>query len=101
MLLHTVNKSPLERNALESCLQHAKPGSAVLLFEDAVYGALRGTKVETLISTALQHCKLYVLGADLSARGMPADKVIPGIEIIDYAGFVDLTVEHSAVQAWL
>lgn len=42
MLLHTVNKSPFERNALESCLQHAKKGSSVLLIEDGVYGAIKG-----------------------------------------------------------
>ncbi|MCP4411990.1 MAG: sulfurtransferase complex subunit TusB, partial [Gammaproteobacteria bacterium] len=30
-MLHTVNKSPFERNTLKSCLRIAKPGSAVLL----------------------------------------------------------------------
>ena len=31
--LHTVNKSPFERNTLESCLRLAKKGSAVLLLK--------------------------------------------------------------------
>ena len=37
-ILHTVNKSPFERNSLEACLRLAQPGSAVLLMEDGVYG---------------------------------------------------------------
>ena len=40
-MLHIVNKSPLERNALESCLRVAQ-GGALLLTEDAVYAATRG-----------------------------------------------------------
>ena len=38
-MLHIVNKSPLERNALESCLRVAQ-GGALLLTEDAVYAAM-------------------------------------------------------------
>jgi tRNA 2-thiouridine synthesizing protein B len=45
--------------------------------------------------------KLYVLGPDLEARGMRKENVIDGIQVVDYGGFVDLTVEHQAVQAWL
>lgn len=101
MLLHTVNKSPFERNALESCLHHAKPGSSVLMFEDGVYGAVKGAKTEAMVTEAVKNCKVYVLGPDLAARGMSTDKVIDGINIVDYAGFVDLTVENDAVQAWL
>jgi len=33
-MLHTVNKSPFERNTLQSCLRLAKPGSAILLIEE-------------------------------------------------------------------
>ena len=35
-MLHTVNKSPTERNTLESCLKHLKKGCAVLLIEDKI-----------------------------------------------------------------
>ena len=40
--LHTVNKSPFGNGTLLSCLNHCKPGDAVLLIEDGVYGALQG-----------------------------------------------------------
>ncbi len=42
-ILHTVNKSPFEKNNLESCLRYAKSGSAILLIEDGIYAALAGT----------------------------------------------------------
>ncbi|MGD8498050.1 MAG: sulfurtransferase complex subunit TusB, partial [Chromatiales bacterium] len=42
-MLHTVNKSPFDRNTLDACLRLAKPGSAVLLIEDGVYAATKGT----------------------------------------------------------
>lgn len=101
MILHTVNKSPFERNALESCLAHAQTGAAVLMLEDAVYGAIKGTRIESTVSQAAQSLKLYVLGPDLTARGLSEDKLIAGISVVDYGGFVDLTVENSAVQSWL
>jgi tRNA 2-thiouridine synthesizing protein B len=29
------------------------------------------------------------------------DRVMDGIRLVDYAGFVDLVVEHGTVQSWL
>jgi tRNA 2-thiouridine synthesizing protein B len=100
-ILHTVNKSPFERNSLESCLKFAGDGSALLLFEDAVYAALKGTAVEPHVSDALGRLKVYVLGPDLQARGFSAERIIEGISVVDYAGFVDLAAENGKVQAWL
>lgn len=100
-ILHTVNKSPFERNALESCLKYATDGSSVLLFEDGVYAALKGTRIEPQITEALSRLKLYVLKPDLLARGFNEERIIPGIEVVDYSGFVDLAVESDKVQAWL
>ena len=50
-MLHIVNKSPFERNTLDTCLKHAKAGSAILLIEDGVYGALKGTASAIRTST--------------------------------------------------
>jgi len=100
MLLHTVNKSPFERSSLKSCLEHAKDGSSILLIEDGVYAALAGTEHAGLVTDAMKTHAVYALGPDLEARGV-ADKVMDGIKVVDYAGFVDLSVEHDAVQAWL
>ena len=100
-ILHTVNKSPFERNSLESCLKFATDGASVLLFEDGIYAALSGTSVEAQVKGALGTLKVYVLGPDLRARGFTEDRVIDGIGVVDYAGFVDLAAESDTVQAWL
>lgn len=100
-VLHTVNKSPFERNALESCLKFAASGAAVLLIEDGVYGVLRDTSAADKVQMALDSLQLYVLGPDLSARGFDEERIIPGVKVVDYAGFVDLATEHDKVQAWL
>lgn len=99
-MLHTVNKSPFERNTLKSCLAYTKPGSAVLLIEDGVYAALADTVTSDLVKEAMAQVSIYVLGPDLEARGV-ATRIIEGIKVIDYGGFVDLVVEHPNTQAWL
>jgi tRNA 2-thiouridine synthesizing protein B len=98
-MLHIVNKSPSERANLQSCLRHAQPGAAVLLIEDGVYGALKGTLVADELRSA-KNLRIYALREDIDARGI-GGKVVDGITLIDYGGFVDLVVEHSPIMAWL
>jgi tRNA 2-thiouridine synthesizing protein B len=100
-ILHTVNKSPFERNALESCLKFANSGDPVLLFEDGVYAVLKGTSAEGQVTAALAKQSIFVLGPDLAARGFSEDRVIAGVKVVDYSGFVDLAVDNDKVQAWL
>ncbi len=100
-ILHTVNKSPFERNALEACLRLAKAGSSILLFEDGVIGAMQNTRFSEKIAQAMNDFSFYALGPDINARGLGGDRVIDGIQVVDYNGFVDLTTEHDTVQSWL
>lgn len=99
-MLHTVNKSPFEHSALETCLRYARQGAAVLLIEDGVYAAARDTAVSGQVEEALKNVSIYALEPDLAARGM-RNRVIDGVRLVDYGGFVDLVVEHNAVQSWL
>jgi tRNA 2-thiouridine synthesizing protein B len=101
MMLHTVNKSPFERNALESCLRLAAKGASVLLIEDGVIAALAGTAAGDRIAGRGGDLKFYVLGPDIDARGLGDKPLIDGVEIVDYGGFVDLVAAHDAVHAWL
>ncbi|MBK6334806.1 MAG: sulfurtransferase complex subunit TusB [Betaproteobacteria bacterium] len=98
-MLHIVNKSPLERNSLAACLRIAGSGT-ILLIEDAVYGAIRGTTVEAAVKEGLGHFRIVALQPDLDARAV-ADRVIEGVGTVDYAGFVDLVAEHRNCQSWL
>jgi len=99
-MLHTVNKSPFERNSLERCLRTCNSGNAILLIEDGVYGCMKGSVVEDKLKDAMKDVKIYALEADVDSRGIKA-QVIEGIQLVDYNGFVDLSVEYSKVQSWL
>lgn len=99
--LHTVNKSPFERDSLASCIRLASKGHAILLIEDGVFGAMSGTDHSDMVKSAMENASIYVLGPDLAARGMSEDRVIDGIQVVDYSGFVDLTKQHSTCQSWL
>ena len=98
-MLHIVNKSPLERRALDTCLRIAAPGT-ILLIEDAVYAATRGTAVEERVREALRRHTICALLPDLEARAV-ADRVLGGVRTVDYGGFVDLVAEHASCQSWL
>jgi tRNA 2-thiouridine synthesizing protein B len=99
-MLHIVNKSPFERNSLDSCLGHAKAGSSVLLFEDGIYAVVKGSAAADRIQKA-SGVSVYALGPDLKARGIGEDQVIEGVTVVDYGGFVDLVEKHDNVQSWL
>lgn len=100
-MLHTVNKSPFEKDSLNSCFRLARPGSDILLIEDAVYAALIGTRIEERVRDALDKYSIFVLHPDLRARGIDPAALIPRIATVDYAGFVDLAVRNDCVQSWL
>ena len=99
--LHIINKSPFERNSLDTCLRLAKQGSAILLIEDGIYAAQKNTAVGDKVAAATGKYTLYALTPDLEARGIGKDEIIDGISLVDYAGFVQLTTECSGVQSWL
>ena len=100
-MIHTVNKSPFERNSLDSCLRLSIKGSPILLLEDGVLAATKGTSVSEKISAAQSDHPIFVLGPDLQARGLAEGDIAEGITVVDYGGFVDLVVEHGTVQSWL
>lgn len=99
--LHTVNKSPLDRNALESAINHATKGNAILMIEDGVYGAMQGTQKSGMVSDAMNDISFYVMGPDLKARGIDEGRIIDGVKVVDYNGFVALVAEHDVTQSWL
>ena len=99
-MLHTVNKSPFGNGSLETCLKMATSGSTVLLIEDGVYAALKGSAASAAVQKAMETVTVAALAPDLAARGI-ADKVMDGIKLVDYSGFVDLVSENDKVNSWL
>ena len=99
--LHTVNRSPFEHGALESCLARVRPGSAVLLIEDGVLGALDGSRFAPRLGVlAAAGVELFALGPDLAARGVEPARLAPCVGVVDYAGFVDLACRFARTVAW-
>ena len=99
--LHTINKSPFDRDSLGSCLRVISDDGAILLTEDGVYAAMKGTRVADAVASAASTYSVYVLGPDVMARGLSDENIIDGISVVDYDGFVDLVTEHDKVNAWL
>jgi tRNA 2-thiouridine synthesizing protein B len=99
-MLHTVNKSPFDNGTLQTCLKFVRQGSAVLLIEDGVYAAARDTAVSKQVQEAMKSTPIYALRPDVEARGMQ-NRVMDGVRLVDYEGFVDLVTQHNAVQSWL
>jgi tRNA 2-thiouridine synthesizing protein B len=96
-MLHVVNKSPYERDSLDTCVGYCKDGDAVLLIEDGVYAAMKAGAA----AAKLDGLDVSVLGSDLAARGIAEDKLVDGVKVVDYAGFVDLVEAKDKVQSWL
>lgn len=99
--LHTVNRSPFEHGALEACLARVRPGSAVLLIEDGVLGALDGSRFAArLAALAAEGVEPFALGPDLAARGVEPARLAPCVGVVDYAGFVELACRFARTVAW-
>ena len=99
-MLHIINKSPFQTSTLDSCLRMAQPGNALLLIEDGVYAATAGSAAESRMRQACTTLKVYALQPDMDARGVTG-KLIEGVKLVDYGGFVDLAVEYNTSHSWL
>ncbi len=99
--LHTVNKSPFQTQTLISCLGHAKAGDSILMIEDGVYGAMSDTAMAEVVAGMGADKKLFVLAADVAARGIDAGRVAEGVTSVDYEEFVDMAASCDRVQNWL
>ncbi len=103
MILHLINKSPDQSSALKECvnlLQGAGRSHALLLIEDAVYAALvNDTNKDFLELIGKYDLPCYVLKEDLFARGI-SDKVSSSFTLVDYSGFLQLSIDYAKVQSW-
>ncbi|TLU81675.1 MAG: sulfurtransferase complex subunit TusB [Chlorobium sp.] len=96
-MLHTINKSPFEKNTFETCIRFVLPGDPLLFIEDGVYAVQSGNRFSPAIKRVLETNPVFALGPDLDARGITA--LSEGVESVDYDGFVALVEEHQ-VNSW-
>lgn len=93
--LHIVSQSPDAGGALADCLRACGEGAVILLIEDAVNAALRGSRR----AAALDGHTVYVLDEDCAARGL-SNRIAAHCRRIDYAGFVQLCCDHTPIVSW-
>ncbi|WP_226661211.1 sulfurtransferase complex subunit TusB [Microbulbifer aggregans] len=91
MTLHIVSKSPYSSSALTDCASSCAEGDAIVLIEDAVYGA-----VETYPEIT-ERAPVYCLQSDAEARGIVIGKNVEGI---DETRWVTLCTEHNPIVSW-
>ena len=98
--LHTINKSPFAHATLASCLQVCGKQDGILLLEDGVFGALVSAPCAKELSAMIEEgTKVYALKGDVNARGLQ-EKIRADVQLTDYNGFVQLSIEHNCVQSW-
>jgi sulfur relay protein TusB/DsrH len=95
-VLHIISRAPLETAILERIAS----GDRVIFIENAVFTLLQQGQMQKLLAQLTSNTHCYALVPDLEVRGIGLQTIIPGIEVIDYAGFVQLTVEHPVIQSW-
>lgn len=95
-MLHLISQSPIETAVLE----RIDTGDSVVFLENALLRILQNGDLSGNLVALLARNRLYVLSDDISIRGITADELVKGIEVIDYDGLVELTVRHCLIQTW-
>ncbi|MGR8942434.1 MAG: sulfurtransferase complex subunit TusB [Gammaproteobacteria bacterium] len=95
-MLHLISASPIN----PAILERIACGDSIVFLENAVLRILRHGQLNDRLSEILADHRLYALSDDLLMRGIAADEIVPGIDVIDYAGLVELTVAHPLIQSW-
>jgi len=94
MILHKLCSSPFNQLALQHCLPRMHATDGLLLTQDAVYGVMD----PSIYSKLLELDSVYVLKEDAVARGVLVTS--KQIQLINYAEFVELSLEYDKVMSW-
>ncbi|MBC2677191.1 sulfurtransferase complex subunit TusB [Pseudomonas baltica] len=94
--LHVLSHSPFSDQRLHSCLRLLGDDDAILLSGDAVYALAPGSEPWAALASA--GVVVFALAEDAQARALPNN---PGVELLDYPAFVELTLAYEKVNSWL
>ena len=98
-MLHII-RTASDHPSLQNCLALAQPGDTILLIEEASYHSLPDTPLHTQLAQAHhQGILIYALQDEIIARGLTG-KIVQHVQLIDYEGFVDLTITQPCSQSW-
>ncbi|WP_311969488.1 sulfurtransferase complex subunit TusB [Pseudomonas baltica] len=96
--LHVVSHSSFTDGRLKSCLKVLGATDGLLLCGDAVHALQTGSTAWLPLLEVAQSGRLYALDEDVSARAIYASEQV---QRLDYAGFVQLSIDFDKVNNWL
>ncbi len=97
--LHMLSHSPFSDSRFSSCLPLLGDTDALLLSGDATYALTAGSKPATTLERLSEQVAVFALAEDVQARAITA--LPPRVQLLDYAGFVELTCRYERVNSWL
>ena len=95
-MLHLIFQSPIDIAILE----RIDSGDDVVFLENSVLRILQKGSLSDTLTQLLKRNRLCVLVDDIEVRGIVADELVNGIEVIDYPELVGLTVKNPVIQSW-
>ncbi len=76
-------------------------GDDVMLQAGAIWAAFEGHEDSPRLNELMgRGCRIYALRDLLAAAGIGEDRLLQGVQAIDYAAFVELTVKNPVIQTW-
>ena len=95
-MLHLIFQSPIDIAILE----RIDSEDDVVFLENSVLRILQKGGLSGTLTQLLNRNRLCVLVDDIEVRGIVADELVNGIEVIDYSELVRLTVKNPVIQSW-
>jgi len=96
-MLHLLSLSALQSEIVERIAS----GDDVVLQQGTVWAARKGHADNSrLLQLLAQHSQVYVLLEMLAVNGIELSQLLPGVNVIDYPGLVELTVKNPVIQTW-
>lgn len=96
-MLHLISDAALSAAVIERIAS----GDDVVLQSGAVWAALDGHRDNAKLNLLLaQTVNIYALEDVLAMNGISHQHLLQGVNVIDYVGFVELTVKNSVIHTW-
>lgn len=95
-MLHLI----FQANVNSAVFERMGVGDTAIFLESGVLGVMKNSRIAEFISAKLSSNRFCVLSDDMQVRGILQTEVAPGVETIDYAGLVKLTVENPQIATW-
>lgn len=96
-MLHLIFQAPLDKAVLQRIGAH----DDVVFQAGAVWSLVQGHDLQVELESLIENnCRLHVLQDELDLNGIAKDRLLTDVDVIDYAGLVELTVGNKVNKTW-